>query len=327
MKDALGLYLSQIGKIPLLTAAEEIQLSRQVQAGIALEQDVPPSKRTAAQNRVIRIGQKARRRMIEGNLRMVVAVAKKYSYFALSMADLIQEGSLGLNRAVEKFDHTRGYKFSTYAYWWIRQAMTRAIDQQARSIRVPIHVNELIIKLKKVSREFEQTNFRCPSVPELAVLLDKPENKIREAIEASQPIRSLNTKPPTSEGRVTEQQLLDMIADESQPLRRETFDEGLDESNFDEKMLLCLNPRELKVITQYFGLNNEKPVCLAEIGKTLLNETSTTPDSQARGVSRERTRQIRDTALRKLRFKAGVQRQCQISVPAEMVVEKAKAIA
>ena len=327
MKDALGLYLSQIGKIPLLTAAEEIQLSRQVQAGMALEQDIPPSERTAAQNRVIRIGQKARRRMIEGNLRMVVTVAKKYAYFALSMADLIQEGSLGLNRAVEKFDHTRGYKFSTYAYWWIRQAMTRAIDQQARSIRVPIHVNELIIKLKKVSREFEQTNCRCPSVPELAVLLDKPENKIREAIEASQPIHSLNTKPPTSEGRVTEQQLLDLIADESEPLRREAFDEGLDESNFDEKMLLCLNPRELKVITQYFGLNNEKPVCLAEIGKTLSNETSTTPDSQARGVSRERTRQIRDTALRKLRFKAGVQNQCQISVPAEIVVEKTKAIA
>ena len=327
MKDALGLYLSRIGKIPLLTAAEEIQLSRQVQAGMEVEQDTPPSERTAAQNRIVRVGQKARRRMIEGNLRMVVTIAKKYSYFSLSMADLIQEGSLGLNRAVEKFDHTRGYKFSTYAYWWIRQAMTRAIDQQARTIRIPIHVNELIIKLKKVSREFEQQNQRCPSVPELAVILEKPENKIREAIEASQPIYSLNTKPPTSEGSESSNQLLDLIADEAEPLRREAFDEGLDESNFDEKMLLCLNPRELKVITQYYGLNNGKPICLAEIGKTLLNEATNPETNKSGGVSRERTRQIRDTALRKLRFKAGVQNQCQLSMPAEIVVEKAKAIA
>jgi RNA polymerase primary sigma factor len=314
MKDALGLYLSRIGKIPLLTAAEEIDLSRKVQAGLSLEEEIPPSDRTSAQQRTIRIGQKARKRMIEANLRMVVSVAKKYAYFNLDLVDLIQEGSLGLNRAVEKFDHTRGYKFSTYAYWWIRQAMTRALDQQTRSIRLPLHISELNHKIRKVTGEFEQTHLRRPSLQEIADILKTTETKIRETLEAFVPISSLHATVGKDDGST----LMDLIADEEEPIRREAFDEGLDESNFNEQMLQCLSERERIVITSYFGIDTEKPMCLSEIGKTLGSKDGT----GRAGVSRERTRQIRDCALRKLRFRAGVMRQCSLNLPATMTLAK-----
>ena len=313
MKDAFGLYLSRIGKIPLLTAAEEIELSRRVQAGLALEEDIAPSERTLAQQRVIRTGQKARKRMIEGNLRMVVSVAKKYAYLNLDLVDLIQEGSLGLNRAVEKFDHTRGYKFSTYADWWIRQAMTRALDSQTRSIRLPLHLCELNHKIRKVKAEFEQKHSRRPSLKEVASALKVSESKVRETLEAFVPISSLNAIVGNDNTP-----LMDLIADEEEPIRREAFDEGLDESNFDEQMLQCLSERERVVITSYFGIDIEKPMCLSEIGKTLGSKDGT----GRAGVSRERTRQIRDCALRKLRFKAGVMRQCTINLPATVTLEK-----
>ena len=314
MKDALGLYLSRIGKIPLLTAAEEIELSRKVQAGLTLEEQIPPSERTPAQQRIIRTGQKARKRMIEGNLRMVVSVAKKYAYFNLDLVDLIQEGSLGLNRAVEKFDHTRGYKFSTYAYWWIRQAMTRALDSQTRTIRLPLHLSELNHKIRKVMSEFEQKHFRQPTLAEVGNILKVPEAKIRETIDAFVPISSLHATVGKDDGST----LMDLIPDEEEPIRREAFDEGLDESNFDEQMLCCLSDRERTVIIHYFGINIDKPLCLTEIGKLLAAKDGT----GRAGVSRERCRQIRETALRKLRFRAGVMRQCSINLPATVTLAK-----
>ena len=314
MKDALGLYLSRIGKIPLLTAAEEIDLSRKVQAGLALEEEIPPSERTTDQKRKVRTGQRARKRMIEGNLRMVVAVAKKYAFFNLDLIDLIQEGSIGLNRAVEKFDHTRGYKFSTYAYWWIRQAMTRAIDSQTRCIRLPLHISELHHKIRKTTNDFEQTHFRQPSLKEVADILNISESKVRETLEAFAPIASLHVKVGNDEGST----LMDMIPDVGEPIRRESFDDGLDEHNLSEQMLSCLNERERTVITHYFGIHDGGPMKLSDIGKKL----STLDGSGRDGVSRERARQIRDCALRKLRFRAGVINKCQLNLPATVMVEK-----
>ena len=314
MKDALGLYLSRIGKIPLLTAAEEIDLSRNVQAGLAVEEEVPLPERTPQQLRMVRMGQRARKRMIEGNLRMVVAVAKKYSFFNVELTDLIQEGSIGLNRAVEKFDHTRGYKFSTYAYWWIRQAMTRAIDSQSRSIRLPLHISELHHKIRRATAEFEQTHFRQPSLEEIGAILSISENKVRETLEAFAPITSLHTNVGNDEWTL----LIDLIHDKEDPIRREAFDESLDEYNLDEQMLSCLNDRERTVILSYYGIEADKPMKLSDIGKLLVNLDGSGRD----GVSRERARQIRDSALRKLRFRAGVIRQCRINLPATVTLEK-----
>ncbi|MDP6193366.1 MAG: sigma-70 family RNA polymerase sigma factor, partial [Prochlorococcaceae cyanobacterium ETNP18_MAG_1] len=189
--DPISWYLATIGRIPLLTPAEEIELGNQVQKMMSLTEDgsiAPDSKElTSHQRRLIRIGRRSKERMMKANLRLVVSVAKKYQGKGLELLDLIQEGSIGLERAVEKFDPTRGYKFSTYAYWWIRQGMTRAIDNSARTIRLPIHISEKLSKMRRISRELSHRFGRQPNRLELAHAMGIEPQDLEDLVSQSTP--------------------------------------------------------------------------------------------------------------------------------------------
>lgn len=302
--DSLGSYLHSIGKIPLLTASEEIVLGREVKAGLAIELEVPPGARTASQKRIVKRGQKAKKRMIEANLRLVVSVAKKYMRFGMEMMDLIQEGSLGLNRAVEKFDSERGYKFSTYAYWWIRQAMTRALDTQSRSIRIPLHLGEIHMKIRRYTREVETKYGRKPSYQELADHLERPVEQIREVIQAFTPICSLDKKAPGED----KSSVVDLIPDHryGTPDAIELEDAAL----LNDSYLSLLNPREREIVELNFGLVDGIPMSMSDIGKRIINVDT------GKNVSRERVRQIKDNALKKMRFYAGMMDEKQLKNPA-----------
>lgn len=259
--DPVRMYLKEIGKVPLLTAAEEIELARRMEQG----------------------DESAKMRLSEANLRLVVSIAKRYVGRGMLFLDLIQEGNLGLIKAVEKYDHTKGFKFSTYATWWIRQAITRAIADQARTIRIPVHMVETINKLIRVSRSLLQELGKEPTPEEIAIEMDLPVEKVREIMKISQEPVSLETPI----GEEEDSHLGDFIPDDDAPAPAEAAAFTLlKEQLF--SVLETLTPREKKVLCLRFGLDDGRQRTLEEVGKEF-------------NVTRERIRQIEAKALRKLR--------------------------
>ena len=262
--DPVKVYLKEIGRVPLLTPDEETELALKIQAG-------GPD------------GEKAKQRLSEANLRLVVSIAKRYVGRGMQFLDLIQEGNLGLIKAVEKFDHTKGFKFSTYATWWIRQAITRAIADQARTIRIPVHMVETINKVKKVSSQLLHEYGHDPSAEEIAERLDMPVDKVREIMRVAQEPVSLETPI----GEEEDSHLGDFIPDDDAPVPAEAASQTLLKEQLAD-VLKTLTPREEKVLRLRFGLEDGRPRTLEEVGKEF-------------NVTRERIRQIEAKALRKLR--------------------------
>jgi RNA polymerase primary sigma factor len=287
--DSIGWYLSTIGRVPLLTPAEEIELAHHVQQGKRL-QEIDAAELTAKQKRQIRMGQRARDRMMAANLRLVVSVAKKYQNQGLELLDLVQEGAIGLERAVDKFDPAMGYKFSTYAYWWIRQGMTRAIDNSARTIRLPIHISEKLSKMRRVSRELSHRLGRQPNRLELAHALGMAPEELEELISQSAPCASLDAHARGDEDRST---LGELIADPASGEHFDSMDRHLQKEHLGT-WLSQLNEREQKILRLRFGLEGAEPLTLAEIGRQI-------------NVSRERVRQLEAKAIMKLRLMSSLQ--------------------
>ncbi|MER7405767.1 RNA polymerase sigma factor [Streptomyces sp. NPDC000070] len=286
--DLFRQYLREIGRIPLLTAAEEVELARRVEAGLFAEEKLRLTPDLDSQlaldlDRLVVMGRMAKRRLIEANLRLVVSVAKRYVGRGLTMLDLVQEGNLGLIRAVEKFDYARGYKFSTYATWWIRQAMSRALADQARTIRVPVHVVELINRVVRVQRRMLQERGYEPTPEEVAAHLDLPPERVSEVLRLAQEPVSLHA-PVGEEDDVA---LGDLIedGDATSPVESAAF---LLLKEHLEAVLSTLGERERKVVQLRYGLADGRPRTLEEIGRIF-------------GVTRERIRQIESKTLNKLR--------------------------
>ncbi|MGC0382474.1 MULTISPECIES: RNA polymerase sigma factor [unclassified Streptomyces] len=286
--DLFRQYLREIGRIPLLSAAEEVDLARRVEAGLFAEEKLRRSpdldERLALDlDRLVVMGRLAKRRLIEANLRLVVSVAKRYVGRGLTMLDLVQEGNLGLIRAVEKFDYARGYKFSTYATWWIRQAMSRALADQARTIRVPVHVVELINRVVRVQRRMLQERGYEPTPQEVAAHLDLAPERVGEVLRLAQEPVSLHA-PVGEEDDVA---LGDLIedGDAASPVESAAF--LLLRQHLDA-VLSTLGERERKVVQLRYGLVDGRPRTLEEIGRLF-------------GVTRERIRQIESKTLNKLR--------------------------
>ena len=263
--DPVRMYLKEIGKVPLLTAEEEIAIAKQLESGTPEEKD------------------EAKRKLSEANLRLVVSIAKRYVGRGMLFLDLIQEGNLGLIKAVEKFDYTKGFKFSTYATWWIRQAITRAIADQARTIRIPVHMVETINKLIRVSRQLLQEKGREPTPEEIAKEMGISENKVREIIKIAQEPVSLETPI----GEEEDSHLGDFIPDDDAPAPAEAASFALMKEQLLE-VLDTLTPREERVLRLRFGLDDGHQRTLEEVGRVF-------------NVTRERIRQIEAKALRKLR--------------------------
>ncbi|CAM5275697.1 RNA polymerase sigma factor OS=Streptomyces griseorubiginosus OX=67304 GN=hrdA PE=3 SV=1 [Streptomyces griseorubiginosus] len=286
--DLFRQYLREIGRIPLLTAAEEVELARRVEAGLFAEEKLSNTPSLDSQlaldlDRLVVMGRMAKRRLIEANLRLVVSVAKRYVGRGLTMLDLVQEGNLGLIRAVEKFDYARGYKFSTYATWWIRQAMSRALADQARTIRVPVHVVELINRVVRVQRRMLQERGYEPTPEEVAAHLDLAPERVSEVLRLAQEPVSLHA-PVGEEDDVA---LGDLIedGDATSPVESAAF---LLLREHLEAVLSTLGERERKVVQLRYGLADGRPRTLEEIGRIF-------------GVTRERIRQIESKTLNKLR--------------------------
>jgi RNA polymerase primary sigma factor len=278
LDDPVRMYLKEIGRVPLLSMEEEKQLAMAIEAG-----ELEAQKNGQAQGRVIEHGFEAKRKLTEANLRLVVSIAKKYVGRGMLFLDLIQEGNLGLIRAVEKFDYRKGYKFSTYATWWIRQAITRALADQARTIRIPVHMVETINRLIKISRQLLQELGRDPTVEEIAHEMGLTPEKVREVIKISQEPISLETPI----GEEEDSHLGDFIEDQEAIAPAEAASVML----LKEKMadvLKNLTERERKVLVLRFGLEDGHQRTLEEVGQEF-------------GVTRERIRQIEAKALRKLR--------------------------
>ena len=286
--DPVSWYLATIGRIPLLTPAEEIELGNQVQAMMALTKDgsreFEDGELTTAQRRLLRIGRRAKERMMKANLRLVVSVAKKYQGKGLELLDLIQEGSLGLERAVEKFDPTRGYKFSTYAFWWIRQSMTRAIACQSRTIRLPVHLSERLTTIRKVSLDLAHKLGAMPSRVEIAEAMDIPLDELDSLLRQALTTSSLDAPVNGEEGRSF---LGDLIADSSLDEPLEIVEQRIHHEQLG-RWLSHLSEQEQHVLRMRFGLEGNERHTLAEIGRLM-------------EVSRERVRQVELKALRKLR--------------------------
>ena len=286
--DPVSWYLATIGRIPLLTPAEEIELGNQVQAMMELTEDgsktFDDSALTTQQRRLIRIGRRAKERMMKANLRLVVSVAKKYQGKGLELLDLIQEGSLGLERAVEKFDPTRGYKFSTYAYWWIRQSMTRAIACQSRTIRLPVHLSERLTTIRKVSLDLAHKLGAMPSRVEIAEAMDIPLDELDSLLRQALTTSSLDAPVNGEEGRSF---LGDLIADSSLDEPLDIVEQRIHHEQLG-RWLSHLSDQEQHVLRLRFGLEGNERHTLAEIGRLM-------------EVSRERVRQVELKALRKLR--------------------------
>ncbi|MET8580647.1 RNA polymerase sigma factor [Streptomyces collinus] len=286
--DLFRQYLREIGRIPLLTAAEEVELARRVEAGLFAEEKLAgtpdlDSRLAHDLDRLVVMGRMAKRRLIEANLRLVVSVAKRYVGRGLTMLDLVQEGNLGLIRAVEKFDYARGYKFSTYATWWIRQAMSRALADQARTIRVPVHVVELINRVVRVQRRMLQERGYEPTPEEVAAHLELAPERVGEVLRLAQEPVSLHA-PVGEEDDVA---LGDLIedGDAASPVESAAF---LLLREHLEAVLSTLGERERKVVQLRYGLADGRPRTLEEIGRLF-------------GVTRERIRQIESKTLNKLR--------------------------
>ena len=281
--DPISWYLATIGREPLLTAAEEIELGNQVQTMMQLLEDSKESY-TEKERKLIRIGKRSKERMMKANLRLVVSVAKKYQGKGLELLDLIQEGSLGLERAVEKFDPTRGYKFSTYAFWWIRQSMTRAIACQSRTIRLPVHLSERLTAIRKVSLELAHKLGALPSRREIAEALNMPLDELDGLLRQALTTSSLDAPVNGDEGRSF---LGDLIADSSNEEPLDRVERSIHQEQLG-RWMSYLSDQERQVLNLRFGLEGEERHTLAEIGRML-------------EVSRERVRQVELKALRKLR--------------------------
>jgi len=261
LDDPVRMYLKEIGRVPLLSAEEEVELAKRIEQG----------------------DEEAKRRLAEANLRLVVSIAKRYVGRGMLFLDLIQEGNLGLLKAVEKFDYRKGFKFSTYATWWIRQAITRAIADQARTIRIPVHMVETINKLIRVSRQLLQELGREPTPAEIAERMGLPEDRVREILKIAQEPVSLETPI----GEEEDSHLGDFIEDQEAPAPAEAASYLMLKEQL-EDVLDTLTPREEKVLRLRFGLDDGRARTLEEVGQVF-------------GVTRERIRQIEAKALRKLR--------------------------
>ena len=290
--DPVRMYLKEIGKVPLLTADQEVELATAMSAGreakerlAELEEsgETLPEDEMAALKKQLKAGERAKQQLAEANLRLVVSIAKRYVGRGMLFLDLIQEGNLGLIKAVEKFDYTKGYKFSTYATWWVRQAITRAIADQARTIRIPVHMVETINKLIRVNRQLAQELGRDPTPAEIAKEMGISESKVREIIKIAQEPVSLETPI----GEEEDSHLGDFIEDENAPAPAEVASNAMMREQLQE-VLHTLTPREEKVIRLRFGLEDGQAHTLEEVGKEF-------------NVTRERIRQIEAKALRKIR--------------------------
>jgi len=289
LDDPVRMYLQEIGQVPLLTASEEVDLAKKMElahaASDALLHDEGGLSHAERQmlRRQVDAGRAARQHLIQANLRLVVSIAKKYTSYGLTMMDLVQEGNIGLMRAVEKFDYTKGHKFSTYATWWIRQAITRAIADQSRTIRLPVHMGEAISQVKRTSHKLQQTMQREPTPEEIADAMGITPTKVRRTLEAS--MHPLSLEMPV--GQEGEGRMGDFIEDEristpvdaaAQTMLREQI----------EEVLQKLPERERKIIQLRYGLKDGRYRTLEEVGLEF-------------GITRERIRQIEAVALRKLR--------------------------
>ena len=290
--DPVRMYLKEIGKVNLLSSDEEIELAQAMDAGNAAKEQLAelqaageeiPAEVQAELDKAIKKGERAKQRLAEANLRLVVSIAKRYVGRGMQFLDLIQEGNLGLIKAVEKFDYTKGYKFSTYATWWIRQAITRAIADQARTIRIPVHMVETINKVIRVSRQLLQELGHDPTPEEIAEEMSMPVERVREILKIAQEPVSLETPI----GEEEDSHLGDFLADEdaSEPAEAASF--TLLKEQLVE-VLSTLTPREEKVLKLRFGIEDGRTRTLEEVGKEF-------------NVTRERIRQIEAKALRKLR--------------------------
>ena len=299
IEDPVRMYLKEIGKVPLLSAEEEIELAKNMEAGAVAKEKIAILKsreENATEEELAEIkeeiknlqkdldaGDEAKKRLAEANLRLVVSIAKRYVGRGMLFLDLIQEGNLGLIKAVEKFDYRKGYNFSTYATWWIRQAITRAIADQARTIRIPVHMVETINKLIRVSRQLLQELGREPSPEEIAAEMNMPVERVREILKISQEPVSLETPI----GEEEDSHLGDFIQDDNVPVPADAAAFTLLKEQLEE-VLGTLTEREQKVLTLRFGLEDGRARTLEEVGKEF-------------NVTRERIRQIEAKALRKLR--------------------------
>ena len=300
VEEPVRMYLKEIGKVPLLSAEEEIELAKKMEAGSVAEEKISLLKTRMEESeddaekdeikaeikelqKEVDWGDDAKKRLAEANLRLVVSIAKRYVGRGMLFLDLIQEGNLGLIKAVEKFDYRKGYKFSTYATWWIRQAITRAIADQARTIRIPVHMVETINKLIRVSRQLLQKLGREPSPEEIAAEMNMPVDRVREILKISQEPVSLETPI----GEEEDSHLGDFIKDDNVPVPADAAAFTLLKEQLEE-VLGTLTEREQKVLTLRFGLEDGRARTLEEVGKEF-------------NVTRERIRQIEAKALRKLR--------------------------
>jgi RNA polymerase primary sigma factor len=288
LDDPVRMYLQEIGQVPLLTAEQEVELAKQMELGDSAQEILQHEEYTSLQehdmleDHYIR-GCEARQHLIQANLRLVVSIAKKYTSYGLTMMDLVQEGNIGLMRAVEKFDYTKGHKFSTYATWWIRQAITRAIADQSRTIRLPVHMGEAISQVKRTSHKLQQSMQREPTPEEIADAMGISTSKVRRTLEAS--MHPLSLEMPV--GQDGEGRMGDFIEDDRVSTPAEAAAASMLREQIEE-VLQKLPERERKIIQLRYGLKDGRYRTLEEVGVEF-------------GITRERIRQIEAVALRKLR--------------------------